>query len=151
MDRVLYKEGEDWMFEPLSTSNVFYPHTLRCQCQCQKQCHGTCLNRFQLYSQKQNLSMSMAMIKLYHTTYSFVLIVFSRSSSSSVDRVQHKGVGDWMFKLLSTSNIFILSYICVNANAKTNANVNAKDNVIVPVSTDFSFTLRNRTCQCQWQ
>ena len=49
--------------------------------------------------------MSMSMIKLYHTTYSFVLIVFSRSSSSSVNRVQHKEEGDWMFKLLSTSNI----------------------------------------------
>ena len=85
--------------------------------------------------------------------YIFLCFVFSRSSSSSVNRVQHKGGGDWMFKLLSTSNIFILSYICVNANAnaKANANANAKDNVMVAASTYFSYTLRNRTCQCQCQ
>ena len=49
----------------------------------------------------------------------------------------------WMFKPLSTSNVFIHSYIGVNANA------NAKDNVMVPVSTDFSFTLTDITYQ--WQ
>ena len=94
---------------------------------------------------EQNLSMSMAMIKHIKTQYLFVLVVFSSSSSSSMDRVQHKDGCDWMFKPLSTLNVFILSYIGVNAN------VNAKDNVKVPVSTYFSFALRNRTCQWQWQ
>ena len=85
--------------------------------------------------------MSMAMIKQIKTQYLFVLLVFSSSSSSSMDRAQHKDGGDCMFKPLSTTNVFILSYIGVNAN------VNAKDNVKLPVSTDFSFALRNRACQ----